>query len=496
MGIGNSIVDRFPYPSPRKGQREILESLETNWDNYDVFVCICPTSFGKTAIMKTIMNWKYSVSATTPNNLLVDQFIQEFPNTPTLRRLDSYKCEEWDRPCSVTRGKLRNFCSVRRGCSVDCIASADLARAKYRRGPGIYNYHIHMAHKLYREVVCVDECHNAERIIQDQLAIIIWQHDYKYPHNMYKHEHIRKWIESLSQQKKAHKKIQLLNETVSSSRPYYVVIRTTEEFNGKGTKRGEPELRDCLKLFPVDISNAPQYLWSGLGYGGDTKKLVLLSATVNAVDIAELGLSNKRVLYLHASSPIPAKQRPVVLLNTASLSYNDLQLDKVVTELEGIMDYHSNEKGVIHVTYQIAQRIRDKFTKSSARRLLFHTAEDKRDIYQSFRNSRDPVVLVACGMYEGIDLPDDLGRWQAIAKCPWKSLGDPAISYKAKENVDWYNWSTLRDLIQACGRICRHEKDYGISYILDSTTNRLLNDGKHLIPQWFHEALEAGKQLT
>jgi Rad3-related DNA helicase len=96
-------------------------------------------------------------------------------------------------------------------------------------------------------------------------------------------------------------------------------------------------------------------------------------------------------------------------------------------------------------------------------------------------------------MYEGVDLPDDFGRWQVIAKVPWKSLGDPAIAWKSRENEEWYMWQALKDLIQACGRVARHEKDYGNTYILDSTVNRLLEKAKHLVPDWFRDALNAGK---
>ena len=94
-------------------------------------------------------------------------------------------------------------------------------------------------------------------------------------------------------------------------------------------------------------------------------------------------------------------------------------------------------------------------------------------------------MLVASGMYEGLDLVDDTARWQVVSKIPWPSLADPAMKWRANEDPDFYNWETLRQVIQACGRVCRGPDDYGVTYILDSTWNRLEREAAHLFPDWF-----------
>jgi len=303
---------------------------------------------------------------------------------------------------------------------------------------------------------------------------------------MHTNEQVLRWVESLSPRLQEHKKIKLLHEVLTSEKPTHVIKRGTELFNGKGTARGVPEERDCLKFYPVDISEAPAYLWPR-----EVSKVILLSATISPVDITELGLSQRRVVYLQAESPIPAERRPVTLLNTAAVVYKDMDtvLPQLAVEIDNIVNYHAGEKGLIHVTYSMSKRLESLMTNP---RLMFHNKDNKQQVYDDFRKSKDRV-LVACGMYEGVDLPDDFGRFQVIAKTPWKSLADPAIYYKSKQDEEWYNWQALRDLIQACGRVCRHEKDRGVTYILDSTVNKLLQSASHLIPQWFQDALEAGK---
>lgn len=475
-----SILNQFPYSEPRAGQTALLTTLEKLWSQYDVFVITAPTAFGKSAVIRTLQKWQYSASAITPTNMLVEQFLTEFPDAPTLHRLDSYECAEWQTNCAAHRGRTRGFC---RGCP----ASADLARARYRRGPGIYNYYTYLAHRLYRDVLVVDEAHNLVPTLQAQLAERLWLHDY--PELRGSPATLLERVNHLPKRKQQHKKVAHLREALESAAPHHVIQFTTDEFNGKGTKRGEPEERPCIKLFPVDVGDA-----FSMFTGSDVQKIVLLSATIGPVDIAELGLQHRRVCYLQAAHPIAAGRRPVQIIPVADLNHSNLEasVPALAEEIQAIANYHTGEKGIIHATYQLSSLLGKHLT---GRRFIFHDRLNKREQYERFRASppSDGAILVASGMYEGVDLPDDAGRWQVIAKCPWPSLGDPAIAYKADRDPDWYRWRTLRDLIQACGRICRSETDFGATYVLDKSTERLIQQSQHLIPQWFKDALTAGE---
>lgn len=479
----------FPYPEARQIQREVLEVLGREWDNYSNFVINAPTAFGKTALARTLMNALRSVSCITPTNQLVEQFLAEFPDTPTMARLDSYWCDTWKRPCSITRAKCRWFCKPSvdsNGNRVSCPASGDLSTAKYRRGPGVYNYHTYLAHGITREVLVVDEAHNLISTIKDRQGLTIWGHDYKFPRNMYTNEQILEWINTLPANRQNHKKIKILKEAVSFKVPTHKVERTTAGFNGKGTIRGESEERDCLRLLPVDISSAPPMFWPP-----EVRKRVLLSATIGRKDIESLGLKGK-TLYINCKSPIPPENRPIYLQDVVSVNHANMveASEQLAQYITNVVDYHSGEKGIIHATYQMSALLRRHLTGD---RYMFHSRDDKRAMYSAFResNAEDGRVLVACGMYEGIDLPEDMGRFQIISKIPWSSLANPAIRHLAELDPEWFTWETLKVFIQACGRISRTPDDFGITYVPDSSVHRLLQDGfrKDLIPEWFDEAI-------
>lgn len=457
------------------------------WDQYDVFCVSAPTAFGKTGVARTLINAVQNVSVITPSNLLVEQFRQEFPDTPTLARLDSYRCDTYQQSCAQTRKYKMAFCK-------GCQCGKDMSTAKYRKGPGIYNYHTYLAHKLFRQVLVVDEAHNLLPVIKDRFALTIWQHDVKYPSTAWKAEQWLKWAEGLSEGKRKGKKMATLISSLKGLKPEYTVSRTKDWFNGKGTKRGEPEERDCLKLLPVDISGGPALFWPK-----DVSKIILLSATINHKDIAALGLNRKRVLYLNCQSPIPAGNRPIIPVNLTSvnrLNMADASLDIANYINNILLPKHVGEKGLVHATYGMAAILKQHLID---KRFILHDKFNKKQMYKLFRDSdpKEGRVLVACGMYEGIDLPEDAGRWQVIAKIPWPNLGNPAVKYQADNDPEWYTWECLKTVIQAGGRVCRTPTDYGITYILDSSFTRLKDQGNKagLVPSWFNDAVTDGYRL-
>lgn len=433
---------------------------------------------GKSSLAKAIMNATYSCSYITPTNLLVNQFLQEFPDTRTLHKVDYYQCPTWQRPCIVTKGKMG-------GCCKGCPMSRDISQAVYKRGPGVYNYYTYAVRKLYRDVLIIDEAHNIIPTIKSLIGVTLWQHDLKYPDNMYKPEQVLRWIDSLSPKKQQNKKIAMLREAVSYQVPNYVMERTAEEFNGKGTLRGQPEMRDCIKLYPVDISEAPPMFWPR-----EVQKIILMSATIGPKDIEQLGLSRKKILYIDCPSPIPENNRPIVLDCVESISRSNMEyvLPRLAEYIEHYANKHPNEKGVIHTTYQIADKLQGYLVGA---RYLFHDKFNKKQQYEKFRASTpgSGTILVCSGMYEGIDLPEDLGRWQILTKIPWASLGNRAVQHLSQLDPEWYNWETMKVVIQACGRICRTPTDYGITYIYDASFRRLQQEVPYMFPYWFTDAL-------
>lgn len=488
--MGDSLTNwrqYWPYEVAKLVQESLMDNFAAIWNQYDIFVISAAPATGKTPISKCIMDCLYSVAYMCPTNQLLKQLLEAHPDTNSLHKLDSYYCDTWLRASVVTKAKTGSFCKRELNCRGCEQVKSDISNAMYKQTPIATNYHIFEAHKLQRDVLILDEGHNLESIIKSFLGPTLWQHDYGYPSDAYSPAELLEWIEKLPAKQKKRKRVQLLREQLAAIKPEFVVEITEDWFNGAGTKRGEPELRKCLKLLPVDISNAKQFFWNR-----GASKLVLLSATVSRKDVEVLGLHrfSKRICYLECASPIPPERRPVIPLPVVSLSKYNLEqsMPKLAAEIENIANQHAGERGVIHATYQMA-RLLEKYLTGP--RYMFHTRDSKQSVYAAFLKDTKPRILVASGMYEGIDLPGDLGRWQIISKIPWPNLGNPAVKYMCDSDPELYTWLTLRTVIQACGRVCRTEADYGVTIVLDGTWGRLIADAErlNLVPQWFRECI-------
>lgn len=463
------ILDYFSG-TPRPQQRAVLEQLQDKWHKYDVFVIQAPTATGKTKLAEAIAKWSGDSSIVVPNNVLLDQYIEDIPDIHFLKKRQGYQCITYpEQTCATTHKKLGRCC---KGCSyVGAVRKAKAAKV------GVYNYYTYLAHRLYRPTLIVDEAHLLVSTLQDLAAKKIWQHDYGWPDQVSTLGDILEWIEELPG---LDKKLRKMRNEILSLKPSTLVYKTDEYH---GTKK---EWLPLIKLIPLDTRNESPLFWPP----HKTRKTVLMSATINKPDIDNMGLGNYRVVYIEVDSPIPTERRPIIYTPVGNMSYRYQQenIPKVVNTIKELLARHKM-KGMIHAPYSMIQKMRTLLTDD---RLVWHDRDNKQQRYHEFIESppEHNRVMMASGMYEGVDLAYDKGGWQVLCKVPYPSLVDPAIKAKLEEEPAWYQWQAARVVLQASGRICRTPTDYGITYILDSSFTRLYREHTYLFPRWWQQAYE------
>jgi ATP-dependent DNA helicase DinG len=86
-------------------------------------------------------------------------------------------------------------------------------------------------------------------------------------------------------------------------------------------------------------------------------------------------------------------------------------------------------------------------------------------------------------------LADDASRFQILCKVPFPYLGDAAVQKRMVANPQWYNYQTVKSVVQALGRSIRNESDHAISYILDQDWERFYKNSKDMFPLEFSAAI-------
>jgi len=201
-----------------------------------------------------------------------------------------------------------------------------------------------------------------------------------------------------------------------------------------------------------------------------------------------LGIDHQEAEFIRVPSTFPPENRRLYFTNTGYMNMNNLDetLPNVVNDVIKALNYHKAEKGLIHChSYKIANYIENN---CSSPRLLFHTSENREDILQKFIKSTKPLVLVSPSMTEGLDLKDDLARWEIIVKIPYLYIGDKQVARRMKVDPEWYIWQTCLTLVQSYGRIFRSENDWGTAYLFDSGARSFIRKNRQILPEWFIEA--------
>jgi ATP-dependent DNA helicase DinG len=245
-----------------------------------------------------------------------------------------------------------------------------------------------------------------------------------------------------------------------------------------------------IKLEPLVVSN---YFTDIFDKGSVS---LLMSATILSKEnlCKAVGLKNEDVKFIRIeNSDFPIKNRPIYLMNVAWLNARTMSesLPNIVKVIDNLLSVHKNDKGIIHTTsYSQLQFIKNNLSKANLSRLIETNPKfDRNEMILKHTQSEKPTVLISPSMFLGVDLKDDLSRFQIIVKVPYPDLMDKKVSVLKQRNPKWYEWNTILRLIQAYGRSVRNADDYANTYILDSSVSFLLKNGKEMIPKWFSEAI-------
>jgi ATP-dependent DNA helicase DinG len=355
-----------------------------------------------------------------------------------------------------------------------------------------------------RDLLILDEVHRLEEEVVKFTGISISRRKWrKYIHDLRIDDHgydVSGWVGFLDKLKdmmwevkipsdellvEAIKDIEKLDSTIESISldPSNWIV---SEINREGREVTSVELK------PLDVSTYCQAVFR------NCNKTLMMSATIldSKALCQSLGLVHDEVKFIRVESDFPLQNRPIYPLNIAYLNFDNLQLQEVKTKIsiaiDDIMTSHKNQKGIIHTTsYAQLDFIRENISQTNRCRLLETNPEIQREeVIAEHLKSTKPTVLISPSLYTGLDLKDDLSRFQIITKVPYPDLKDRWINEKRKKNGQWYICQTALRLVQGYGRSIRSKDDWAKTYVLDSAFGPFVWKNKNILPDWFTEAIQ------
>jgi len=534
----NNIEQYFPFDTFRPYQKEILNKIVKDFENgTKVVILDGPVGFGKSPVNIALGDYFKPSFYTTPQVKLVNQLSKDF--CPKKLAIDggygdciaflgrrNYRCRE--------TGLDSDICPYRTGVQVEddfgrikkktCSKMENCTYQKQKEAASESNIAIltfamliinsYLNYFPKRNLLIIDECHNLENQVAnlfagftisfkilpksfgEELREKIWKEDIEeylpnsrqiedyLPFFMKFKELTTKWRplcqneRDLDKLRNLSRRIKNILEEIEEGRIWTVNLTYYGEYNSRIPRLFSPILIDKF---------LQEKLWR------QANKIILSSATIpyrnNVVKWLErIGLNDKAFKFHSVPMTFPIENRKIITAYmNGKMTYNEEKKNwnANINSIKSIIKKHGSEKGVIHTqSYSRAKKLYDDLKGYN---LFLHKEKVSESIIDQWVNSKKQI-LVSPSIKDGVDLKDDLCRFQILLKIPYPNIKNARVDYLLNKKKDWvwYNEETTRDIIQMYGRAIRSSTDYATFYIIDSSFNNL---PKRNFPDWFLKAL-------
>lgn len=529
--------EAFPFPSYREFQEESYKEASKALfeDDKDVVVLNLPTGVGKSGICTGLADQARSAFLTTPQKSLRsqlenDEALQNY--FATLRARADYTCAASGTDCSSCpiNTSSGESCVQEPGCTywrekstamraeTAVLTFAYLIVDGYIPTYGQGNEQISFQN---RDLLVCDEVHELEDYVAGLFAGITLS-QFSLPREIYDNMHQNVGTEDTRARDILPQMTQLLNRmetfleenaagTLHRHGDTYVLDQKEELPSNLSSKvdqcqrflqrwnyalseltEGRPWVVDVedkkVKIQPIDVDRFLQNnVWNR------AEKIVLSTATMPYMDDPEawlerIGLGDKEAEVIQYPMPFEAENRPIetrtIIDKFSSGGFNE-NYREVVDTIELIASKHEGKKGLLHTaSYARAKRLKESLGENAMLHQQGENAEDEIERWQE--SNADMFLSPSC--VSGVDLTDDMCRWQVLCKVPYPNVGSNRVSFLLEERKDWkwYYETTALSLIQSVGRGVRSKNDHCTYYVLDRSWKDVMN--KASVPEWFTEA--------
>lgn len=537
-------LSHFPREyEPSQQQIKLIRGVERAFNNGKKFViCCAPTGTGKSFLAKTLSGLgsrpnetfinsintyaaykqdftgnyinevdclsqpPFGTFALTITKSLQDQYLKLFPDTDILKGKSNYICDvdsNFDvetAPC-VLVSKIRDECWEKNRCPYYNARNRSLLS-----NFSVLNYKMFLAlpnHvKRKNFIICDEASELEEELVKRYSAEVIYdrlkQYGISYSSLITDDKSkTRAWIydlifnvseqinslinrvnkkqRTLSQPEKI--KLQYLKNLHNSLTTVDGLWKDCEFIIDKDSKR--------VTFTPLKADRLTKFIFD------HADNVLLMSATIIDHKNFAKTLGIKDYEYVEVESDFDPTKSPIYVSSKNKLNYKNLTniLPDICEQIKAIIDHHKTEKGIIHThSRDITNFLKNKL--SNNKRFLFRDdLANNEEILKQHYEADFPTILVSPSLSFGVDLKDDLARFQIIIKLPFPPLSSKRIKKLFDIDKDWYENKMLNSLVQACGRATRSKNDFSTTYILDGNIVNTLKRTKDKLPKSFIERI-------
>ena len=535
-----NLVDHFPDGfTPTPPQDKVLGEITEAFKKHKYVIVCAPTGSGKSFIAKTLAN-----ASKKPTQRFVD-LTESYRIYEKVEGQFTYKDECMDMPkaggavltitkalqdqyerlfndLQVLKGKSNYICAVDENYSVDtapCLLVEKLKkecwacnRCTYYNARNdaiaskfsVFNYTMFMClpeHVKQREYLICDEAAELEDEIVKNFSVDLrtktLHHlvpDFKQYVDVDNLASVRGYLNALAPElmeliSDLQKKLGENNRAKKSNSSILGKLTTAKTLHGQ-IETALDKWQTCeyiaettkvgLVIQPLKVDKLANSLFK------HAEKVLLMSATIiDPANFAKsLGITDYE--YIEVPSSFDPQKAPIIV--SSKYKMNNANWEKLMPAFKGIVDKicdsHKDDKGIIHTqNMNITNYMRENL---KGNRFLFREqGVMNQEILEQHLASGTNTVLVSPSMTHGVDLKDDLARFQIIIKAPYLPLNSKRIKKLFQMDPQWYANRMLTTVIQAAGRGIRSKDDHCVTYIIDGNIAQAIIDNASKLPKYF-----------
>lgn len=537
--ISDDLSIKFPLKmKPRDIQIDVFNFIKDSINTGNKYILLdMPTGSGKSYLNIMFINWylnyinsEAKFDILTNSKILQQQYLNDFPFIKNYKGRSNYICDPFDTDCS----KGFEICKTAGPhCAMDC--PYEFAKKQWISATiGLTNFHLFNSLSIYvkgildekkSNVLIIDESHDFESVFCDYISTSLSVKSLKnygfelreledYDNTIMKIKTIKQYIGFIENQfiGDINKKIdffkkQMEKSSVKIKQKYLGFLEHCqtqkmkfEYLISEYNKKPSNWILDISKLKSDKMYSGilleAKPIW-GFEYMNEIifdnyDHIIFMSGTILSKDLFEYinGLDSSISKYYSVDSQFDVKNRPIYYMKIGKMTLAEKEntFKEQLIYIDKILNKYKDKKGIIHTSsYEFSEWLKTKYTN---KRLIFHDPDNREEMLTKHITSKEPTVIVSPSMISGVDLKDDLSRFQIIMKIPFPYLGSNKIKARQKDKPEWYNWKTVVDLIQSYGRSVRDFDDWCDTFILDSSFSDILKYNNDIIPRWITDAIK------
>lgn len=533
----NKIEDKFPLLTPRDGQLEAVKFVLDKFESGKKFTIIeAPTGAGKSAIAVAVSQFFGRSYYLTIQKMLQDQLCADFGEHGRhgnfmidLKGRNAYECPYKLNPQLHTKQSIDKWESTRPHTAADGHCKKK-GKSNYKEclEAGLCPYFIQRENALAsnmclmnfasflhqtsftrqftpRNLMIIDEGHNIETQLMNFVSLSLTDTSFSgitLPEYNDPDEyaawidgyHIRDILVSNLNRARAREDTKDMDEIEATIRKldHFMEEMSQEDHDPWIVEFDKKKGSNRATFKPVFIK---KYAHNMLFDYAD--HILIMSATILDVNVMarSLGINKKDISAKRVASRFPSEKHPIYFKPAVKVTGGKRAMDRwggpLTKAVNDICAKYPEQRGIIHThNFYIAEMLIERCKKSISKRLLFQKDFKNKTHMLEFHAAQNNTILIAPAMHEGIDLKDELSRFQIICKVPFPNhYEDKQLAARMEVDPTFYQWITALKLVQSVGRSVRSDEDWADTYIIDESFGWWYRSNKKLIPSWFKSSL-------